>query len=317
MKTFDEIYEELQSSDNNELYNLWKEAKKEKDKSNKISGTICLTIDIFAIILFLINGISLHSMITIMPRLVTIIIINLFTFVIVNIVFSKNTNNYNIRFKQIVINKLMNNFYDKLEYFPNKEMPEYIYKKLKYEYYNIYKSEDYMEGTINNKYSIQMAEILTQKEETDRDSQGRTKTRKITKFHGLFAKIEMEKSIKSQLQIMRNGTFFLDKRLKMDSSEFENYFDVKASNEIIGMQILTPDVMEELVNFENKTNMKYDIYIKENELYLRFHSEDMFESTNLRNGPLDKNSIRKYFYMLNFTYNLSNKLIKLISNIEI
>ena len=261
MKTFDEIYEELQSSDNNELYNLWKEAKKEKDKSNKISGTICLTIDIFAIILFLINGISLHSMITIMPRLVTIIIINLFTFVIVNIVFSKNTNNYNIRFKQIVINKLMNNFYDKLEYFPNKEMPEYIYKKLKYEYYNIYKSEDYMEGTINNKYSIQMAEILTQKEETDRDSQGRTKTRKITKFHGLFAKIEMEKSIKSQLQIMRNGTFFLDKRLKMDSSEFENYFDVKASNEIIGMQILTPDVMEELVNFENKTNMKYDIYI--------------------------------------------------------
>lgn len=317
MKTFDEIYEELQSSDNNELYNLWKEAKKEKDKSNKISGTICLIIDIVAIILFLINGISLHSMITIMPRLVTILIINLFTIVIVNIIFSKNTNKYNIKFKQIVINKLMNNFYDKLEYFPNKEMPEYIYKKLEYEYYNIYKSEDYMEGTIKNKYSIQMAEILTQKEETYRDSQGHTKTRKITKFHGLFAKIEIEKSIKSQLQIMRNGTFLLDKRLKMDSSEFENYFDVKASNQIIGMQILTPDVMEELVDFENKTNMKFDIYIKENELYLRFHSGDMFESTNLKNGPLDKFSIRKYFYMLNFTYNLSNKLIRLIDNIEI
>lgn len=55
----------------------------------------------------------------------------------------------------------MNNFYDNLEYFPNKEMPEYIYDKLNYEYYNRYKSEDYLEAQINGKYSIQMAEILT------------------------------------------------------------------------------------------------------------------------------------------------------------
>ena len=313
MKTFDEIYEELQCADNNELNNLWKEAKKEKDKANKISGTICLIIDIFAIILLL----NLNSLFSLMFVLVPILIINLFVVIIVNIIFSKNTNNYNIKFKQIVVNKLMDNFYDNLEYFPNKEMPEYIYDKLNYEYYNKYKSEDYLEAQINGKYSIQMAEILTQKEETYRDSEGRTRTRTITKFHGLFAKIEMDKSINNELKIMQDGAFLLSNKLKMDSSEFEKYFDVKASNQIIGMQLLTADIMEELVDFENKTKMKFDIIIKENELYLRFHSGDMFEPTNLKNGPLDRKSKEKYFYMLNFTYNLSNKLINVVNETEI
>lgn len=105
MKTFDEIYEELQNADNNELNNLWKEAKKEKDKANNISKTICLTIDIFAIIIFFSNGISFRSIFSIMPQLVTLLIINLLVVVIVNLLFSKNTNNYNIKFKQIVIKK--------------------------------------------------------------------------------------------------------------------------------------------------------------------------------------------------------------------
>ena len=318
MRTFDEIYEELQSGDNNELNNLWKEAKSKDEKANKISLKICLIIDILAIIIFFISGIKIKSIFFIMPVLIWVLVINLFVYVIVKAIFSgKETNKYHQKYKGIVINKLMNNFYDNLEYFPNKEMPEYIYDKLQYEYYDSYESEDYMEGQINNKYSIQMAEVFTQEEQEYTDSEGETQTREITKFHGLFAKIVMDKSINSELQIMQNGTLIFDKSLKMDSSEFEKYFDVKASNQIIGMQILTADVMEELVDFENKTKMKFDIVIKENELYLRFHSGDMFEPTNLKNGPLDKKTIEKYFYMLNFTYNLSNKLIDVINNTEI
>ena len=318
MKTFDEIYEELQSGDNNELNNLWKEAKSKGEKANKISLKICLIIDIFAIIIFLYTGILFKSIFLLMFIAVPILIVNLFVYVIVNAIFSgKETIKYHQKYKGVVINKLMNNFYDNLEYFPNKEMPEYIYDKLQYEFYDIYESEDYLEGQINNKYSIQMAEVLTKKEEEYKDSDGETHTREITRFHGLFAKIEMNKSINSELKIMQNGSFFLSKKLKMDSSEFEKYFDVKASNQIIGMQLLTADVMEELVDFENKTKMKYDIIIKGNELYLRFHCGDMFEPTNLKKGPLDKKSIEKYFYMLNFTYNLSNKLINVVNETEI
>ena len=60
-----------------------------------------------------------------------------------------------------------------------------------------------------------------------------------------------------------------------------------------------------------------DIFINGNELYLRFHSGSMFEAGNLKNGVLDRNLLQKYFYMLNFTYNLSNRIIKLIHETEI
>lgn len=314
MKTFDEIYEELQSADNNELIAAWQEAKKESEKAKKITITICLIIDIFAIIMFFYKGRNIG----LMPMILPVLVINLFVVVIINILFSKNQNKYNTKYKKIVINKIMNNFYDNLEYFPQKPMPEYIYKQLKYEYYNRYKSEDYFEAQINNKYSIQMAEILTQEEETYTDSEGHTHTRTTTKFHGLFAKIVMHKSINSELKVFQNGKMFLNKsRLKMDSSEFEKYFDVEASNKIIGMQLLTSDIMEELIQFENKTKMKFDIIIKENELYLRFHSGAMFEFGNLKKGALDKSTIQKYFYMLNFTYNLSNRLINIVNETQI
>lgn len=52
-------------------------------------------------------------------------------------------------------------------------------------------------------------------------------------------------------------------------------------------------------------------------LYLRFHSGAMFEIGNLKKEILDKELIQKYFYMLNFTYNLSNKLINIISDTQI
>jgi len=208
----------------------------------------------------------------------------------------------------------MKNFYDNLEYFPQKPMPEYVYDEPHYESYDIYESEDYFEAQIDGQYSIQMAEVLTKREEEYEDSDGDTKTREITIFHGLFSKIIMQKSINSQLSIMQNGkVFFSGEQLEMDSSEFEKYFDVEASDKIIGMQLLTADVMEELIEFQNKTNMEFDIFIKGNELYLRFHSGDMFEAGNLKKGALDKETIQRYFYMLNFTYNLSKRLINIVN----
>lgn len=313
MKTLDEIYNELQSGDNNELNIAWQEAKKESEKTKKITLTICLIIDIFFVMLLL----KSRDMFSTFPIIMFALIINIFVVVIVNILFSKKKNQYNEKYKNIVMPKLISNFYDKPEYFPQKPMPEYIYKEPNYEYYNRYKSEDYFEAQIDNKYSVQMAEILSQKEETYRDSDGKTRTRTITKFHGLFAKILLGKPIKGEVRITQNGGLLFDKRLKMDSSVFEKYFDVKASDKIVGMQLLTADVMEELVDFENKTKMKFDIYINGKELYLRFRSGEMFEAANLKKGALDKNTIQKYFYMLNFTYNLSKRLIDVVNDTQI
>lgn len=324
MKSFDEIYNELKSDSTSGLNTVYQEAKKESEKANKIAKRICIVIDIVLVIMILSQVISIGAIFS-LPVLMYVAILTLFICIINAIVFgivnmgsSKNRIEYTKQYKNVVVNKLMNNFYNNLEYFPEKEMPEYIYNVPDYDRnYDSYESEDYLEAYINNKYSIQMAEVHTEYEKEYENSEGETETKMITIFHGLFAKIVMHKSIMGDLRITQNGSLMFDKKLEMDSSEFEKYFDVKSSDKILGMRILTHDVMEELVEFENKTNMEFDIYINKNELYLRFHSGDMFEPGNLKNGALDKKSIRKYFYMLNLTYNLSNKIIEVVEEIEI
>ena len=323
MKTFEEIFNELQNNNTSELNELFINLKEKRKKANKISLFIISIIDIVLLTIFLILALNFSKFsifVFLIPTMIFALITNVLTFVIVSIILGVNKKQlqFNNRYKDIVIEKLISNFYNNLEYFPNKEMPRYIYEQPNYEDFNKYYSDDYFEAQINNKHSIQMAEVLTQKETTYKDSEGNIHTETVTRFHGLFAKIAIDKSINSQLRIMPNGTMLFDKkRLNMDSSEFEKHFDIKASNQIIAMQLLTADIMQDLLEFKYKTNMVYDIYINNNEFYLRFHSGKMFEATNIKDYALDKAIINKYFYMLNFTYNLSNKLINIINNTQI
>ena len=322
MKEFEDLYNEINV--NEELKLAWEEAMQERKRNKKIAISIFVFIFIVItiVLLILIKKMEGLNILAIPKMLFVIFPVMFFTsivIIVISSIFSKKYKKYAITFKQVVIEKLIKNFYSNVEYFPNKEMPERIYDEGEYdEYYNRYYSDDYIETMINNKYNISMAEVKTVEERTERDSNGNTRTRTYTKFHGIFAKIVIDNSIKSELRIKQNGSYSFSKnRLEMDSSEFEKYFDVSATNKIIGMQLLTADVMEELIGFINKTNLRYDMVIKNNNIYLRFHCGTMFEPENLKKGAIDKEKIQKYFYMLNFTYNLSDKIIKLINETEI
>ena len=320
MKNFEDLFKEIE--ENQEIKKSWQEAREEQKKMNKIRGIIAIITIVlgfgFIILKMNLNSYKEFNAFLIIPSLFFIFFVNLIAFVITCLL-SKKQNAYKLEFKQVIIKKLISNFYDNLEYYPLKEMPERIYEKPNYnEYYNEYHSEDYFEGQIKNKYYIDMAEVFTEHVETHTDSEGNTHTTRTTIFHGLFAKVTSEKSITSELRIVQDKIGKYNKnRLNMDSSEFEKYFDVITDNKIIAMQLLTADVMEEMIEFENKTNMKYDIVVKENEIYLRFHCGNMFEPQAIKKGIINKAQLEKYFYMLNFTYNLSNRLIELINETEI
>ena len=258
MKNFEDLFKEIE--ENQEIKKSWQEAREEQKKMNKIRGIIAIITIIlglgFIILKMNLNSYKEFNAFLIIPSLFFIFFVNLIAFVITCLI-SKKQNAYKLEFKQVIIKKLIDNFYDNLEYYPLKEMPERIYEKPNYnEYYNEYHSEDYFEGQIKNKYYIDMAEVFTEHVETHTDSEGNTHTTRTTIFHGLFAKVTSEKSITSELRIVQDKIGKYNKnRLNMDSSEFEKYFDVITDNKIIAMQLLTADVMEEMIEFENKTNM--------------------------------------------------------------
>lgn len=80
------------------------------------------------------------------------------------------------------------------------------------------------------------------------------------------------------------------------------------------MQLLTADIMQMLVEFDKE--MSYEVTIKNNFLYIRFFSKGIFEAPVCYEDPLDKETLYKYYKILDFILNLSNKLTKIIDETQ-
>jgi len=318
-KDFESFYSKCINE--NELNDIWENTKQEKKKKKLICIPLILTVDLLLIFLFT-NIFSnfgtrygLFPYIFIIPP---ILIIDVFILAIVSLAFSKKSRLYNDGFKEKVMDKIFKNFLNDVDYIPKKLMPQSIYREGKYDgYYNRYYSDDYVEGNIDDKYLIKMAEITTEHEETRTDSDGHTHTETTTIFSGLFAKINIGKSINNELRIKQNGTFLKKNRLEMDSDEFEKCFDVISTNQIIGMQILTHDIMDMLVDFRNQLKMPLDILIRDDIMYVRLHVGKMFEAKFNKKAVIDIESAKKYFDIVNFIYSLSKKMIQTVEETEV
>lgn len=324
IENFENVYENIRINNEYELTSAYEKAKQESKKRNKFILITCLILDAIIIYLGLNNPLLNKTigteffMISLFQLLVPILFIDIFTFVLYSIIFSKKIGNYSIIFKNTIIKELLSYFYNNLTYTPQKILSQNVYDEGKYnEYYNRYRSDDHLTGKIDDKYDIEMADVLTQKVETHRDSKGRTRTTTTTIFSGIFAKINIDKSINTTLKIRRNTSIFNKDRLNMDSQEFEKYFDVSSDNQIIGMQLLTADIMQKLVDFYINTDIRFDITINNNLLYLRFHCGRMFEIGNFKDGAIPKNTLNKYYDILKFMNELTALLIDTINITEV
>ena len=315
-KDFENLYNEMENNSQENLLQIWQKAKKEK--------RIATIIIIIALVICAIAGLKMitanrnENIVNGMSKIVILPIITVITIIITVVLFSRKQAKYNQIFKESIINGLFANFLDELDYIPKKQMLRNIYNEGNYkEYYNRYYSDDYAEGKIDGKYDMKIAEVHTVEETTRTDSDGHTHTDRTTKFHGIFAKINIGKSIQSDLIIKQNGIFGGKNKLEMDSQEFEKYFDVNSDNKIIGMQLLTHDVMDSLIGFRKLLQKPYDIAIYEDTMYLRVHTGTMFEAKINKDTVIDKKTVEKYYNTLDFIYTLSKQLIKVIEETEI
>lgn len=196
-----------------------------------------------------------------------------------------------------------------------------VFKEAEFERYDRYHAEDLIHGTLKNNCKFAMSEVLTEDEHTDSDGN----TTYSTIFSGLFAKMETPKPFNTLLYLRKDrkdksllnraflGKLPFDKlRIQLDSPEFEKIFDVYASNQIIAMQLLTADIMQDLMQFHNEMGMNYELTIKENCMYIRFWCGEMFETAKLKKFSLDRDTLYKYYRMLDFTFSLTDKMLKLL-----
>lgn len=304
MKSFNEVYEEIYKNNYEELENL----RKSRTKRTLILLAIAFA-GIFIIMKTVMNSGMAGFFFFPWIMVISIILIVLIT--------ATNKGKYTTIFKQKVIEPLVKNVDENLNYDARKGIPSSIYRKGEFEHFDLYSSEDEIEGILDGKYKVLMAEVHTQEE--TRDSEGRRST--YTLFHGIFGNVECSKNIGTELKVHSDkgflGKLFAGKeKLEMDSSEFEKHFDVYANNKIIAMQILTSDIMDMMINFRERSKIKYEITIKENEIYIRFHTGEVFEPKMFTNS-LDYDMLKRYYDIIDFIFKVSREINKVIENTEI
>ena len=324
-ENFNEFFSNL-NENNKEIISNWEKIRNKKKKANIITLVIALIIDIIIVYMYNNGNFPLftiyQSQFLLLFVLVIIFIIDTFILVISEIIFgSKDIRKFNEDYKEKVINKLLENFIEELDYVPLKELPSKIYDEAQYGgSYNHYNSDDWFEGKINGQ-KIVMADLLveeeTEKEVKDANGNETTETETETVFNGLFGKIDLNKSILSNMCITMDDSFSFSKKQKieMDSYEFEKVFDVYGDNEIIAMQLLTADVQEDILELYNKYKIDFNISIMQNKMYILFDTDSMFEVFSMKKNPNE--ILEKYFDIMKFIYKLVDKITKTIDSTQI
>ncbi len=293
MKNFNDIYEAIYRKCQNPLEEMRKKTK---------NGIIVVSIVsiLIGILLSIVTGYYEFMMIT-------IIAITLY------VVLSGNRKEYVKYFKENVVKTFVKEYSENLDYDPLKGIDRMEYDKGQFERYDRYHSEDLIYGTLQDEYKICMSEVHTEDESTDSDGD----TTYTTLFHGLFASVEFDKVVPTNMRLRKNSiSLFGNKdKIEMDSGEFEKKYNVYSTDKIIAMQLLTADIMQMLLDFKEKNKLLPEITLTENHLYIRFATGSIFEA-NILKKSLDYDTLKKYYDTISFTLDITEKFLKNIKDTE-
>lgn len=327
---FEKWYENISNKFKEELIELEEISKKEKERNiSRFKKSILILLVILAV--FIIAGINIMRMLGngigisilystfvcivfgvafILPILIVIILTN-----------HKESNKKRIAIRKSILNIMTKSFDNLIEYYPKEGIAPEIYNEADVEHFDSYDSNHLMSFSVNGNNNLKMAETIAQYIYTN----GKGESEIRTTFAGTFATLNIPKPFKERVYIkkdMHNGNDnnakklpYKDMRIELDSQEFEEKFDVYASNQIVAMQLLTSDIMLMLNAFYKYMQREFEITIKNDTIYIRIWNGNTFSNSLIKNNELDKELIYKNYRTINFILNISSKLVELINEI--
>ncbi|HCE46823.1 MAG TPA: Galanin [Lentisphaeria bacterium] len=173
-----------------------------------------------------------------------------------------------------------------------------------------YKCEDYVSGKIGETF-IEFSEVHSEYKTETRDSKGHRQTHWHTIFRGLFFIADFNKNFSGTTVVLPDlaektfgflGKIFQSwnltrngKLIKLEDPEFEKLFVVYGDDQITARYILTPGLMQRLVEFRSRLNNTIYLSFRNSKVYVAISvGKDLFEPSILcSNDRLDL--IREYF----------------------
>jgi hypothetical protein len=161
-----------------------------------------------------------------------------------------------------------------------------------------HKGDDYVKGFIQ-KTAFEFSELHTEYKTTTTDSKGNTKTSWHTIFKGLFFHADFNKHLKAETLVLPDTAQRLFGKLgqsfqkmsgrgdlvKLENNEFEKLFVVYGSDQIEARYILTPVLMEKMVELKKKYNHHLHFSFVGSRVYCGMSiSKNMFEPCIFKSG---------------------------------
>ncbi len=229
--------------------------------------------------------------------IIAIVLILVFLFLIYNV--SKEQKVYRSLFKQNVVREIVYLINPEWNYNSEGKISSMNYQSsgLFEKSWDRYKGDDMVTGVIE-KVDFQFSELHTEyKTVTTQD--GKRKEEWHTIFKGIFSHADFNKEIKGRTLVLPDTAEKLfgkwgqnlqkdsskGKLIKMENPEFEKLFVVYGSDQIESRYILTPTMMEAMVNIRKKYNKNmYFSFIGSRVFVAMSFSQDLFEPRLFRSG---------------------------------
>ena len=202
--------------------------------------------------------------------------------------------NYYSRFKIEVIQEIIKFINPNLDYNPNDKISQDIYKSAGIFLKGVdrYSGDDYVSG-YNGKTQIQFSELHTQYKVVTYDSKGRPQTQWHTIFRGIFYSADFNKEFNTQTYVLTDtaeklfgflGTKFqkINKShgelVKLENPEFEKKFVVYSKNQTEARYLLSPALMDRIVDFINNSKKNIQLSFVGTRLYIAIpFNKSLFE----------------------------------------
>ncbi|WP_375210563.1 DUF3137 domain-containing protein [Hyphomonas jannaschiana] len=141
---------------------------------------------------------------------------------------------------------------------------------------------------------FELFEAHLEEKHTSTDSKGRTTTRWVTVFQGQCLRFQFDKTFYGRTLVTRDAGFFNRfgggkgmTRASLEDPEFEKIFEVYTTDQVESRYLLTPDLMQQLVNLEKAFHGgKLKCCFYGGEMYITLQGGNLFEPGSMFT-PLD------------------------------
>ena len=105
-------------------------------------------------------------------------------------------------------------------------------------------------------------------------------------------------------------------RFNRDVEIVRAFSNAYSENRVLATRVLTSEIMQMIIDFKLKNNLDFQIYIKEDIIYLSFNTGPIFEP-KIFTDTINKKSLYKYYNVLKFVIDITKEINKVIKEIDI